>query len=150
MISLHYLLLFLKVASDYFSITKKHYKCNSFQHSLDFYSTTQNKTNKTQWERQTRDGMHYIVFLLFTFKTCCSAHIVEYKQRHFMIMIIYLSLEASSGIPRHTSRSNLPARLKAGSKESGRLVAPTTRTRAVAATLFRSSEDQCLYKSFKG
>lgn len=142
---------------------KKHYKCNSFQHSLDFYSTTQNKTNKTQWERQTRDRMHYIVFLLFTFKTCCSAHIVEYKQRHSMI--IYLSLEASSGIPRHTSRSNLPARLKAGSKESGRLVAPTTRTRAVAATLFRSSEDQhkrvenkspdiwgqqCLYKSFKG
>lgn len=55
---------------------------------------------------------------------------------------VYLSLEASSGIPRHISRSNLPARLKAGSKESGRLVAPMTRTRAVAAVVFRSSKNQ--------
>lgn len=33
-----------------------------------------------------------------------------------------------SGIPRQTSRSNLPALLKAGSKLSGRFVAPITIT----------------------
>lgn len=33
-----------------------------------------------------------------------------------------------SGIPRQTSRSNRPARLNAGSKLSGRLVAPITIT----------------------
>lgn len=55
---------------------------------------------------------------------------------------VYLSLEASSGIPRHISRSNLPARLKAGSKASGRLVAPMTRTRAVMAMVFRSGKKQ--------
>ena len=53
---------------------------------------------------------------------------------------VYLSLEASSGMPRHISRSNLPARRRAGSNESGRFVAPMTRTRAVAATLLRSGK----------
>lgn len=37
-----------------------------------------------------------------------------------------LCLASLSGIPRHTSRSNRPARLSAGSSESGRLVAPRT------------------------
>lgn len=38
------------------------------------------------------------------------------------------ALASLSGIPRHTSWSNRPALLKAGSNESGRFVAPSTNT----------------------
>lgn len=66
MISLHCLLLFQEVASHYFSITTptKHYKCNSLQQSLDFYSaiSKQNKQNPMR-ETDKRQRVHYIVFL---------------------------------------------------------------------------------------
>lgn len=44
------------------------------------------------------------------------------------VRVTYFSRAASSGIPRQISRSNLPARRRAGSSESGRLVAPITNT----------------------
>ena len=40
----------------------------------------------------------------------------------------HLSLPDWSGMPKQTSRSNRPARLRAGSMESGRFVAPITKT----------------------
>lgn len=64
---------------------------------------------------------------------CCLFFLIMKKLYH-----TYFSLAASSGIPKQISRSNLPALLSAGSSESGLLVAPITRTWAVAATLFKS------------
>lgn len=91
----------------------------------------------THKEREKEKATSYFSTLIF--KAFSSDDVVAYKVHSLRV---YLSLDASSGIPRHISRSNLPARLKAGSKESGRLVAPMTRTRAVAAMSFRSSKNQ--------
>lgn len=53
-------------------------------------------------------------------------------------MVADLRRAASSGIPRQISLSKRPARRRAGSRESGLLVAPMTRTWAVTVGLFRS------------
>uniref|UniRef100_A0A6B0V1U8 Putative conserved protein with signal anchor n=1 Tax=Ixodes ricinus TaxID=34613 RepID=A0A6B0V1U8_IXORI len=50
-----------------------------------------------------------------------------------------LALAASSGMPRQISRSKRPALLSAGSRESGRFVAPMTRTSAGRSRCERSS-----------
>ena len=52
-----------------------------------------------------------------------------------------LSLAFSSGIPIEISLSNRPARRRAGSSESGRLVAPITSTRA-SGSLLRSVKSE--------
>lgn len=49
---------------------------------------------------------------------------------------------ASSGIPRQISLSKRPALRRAGSRESGLLVAPMTRTCAVNVRLFKSVRRQ--------
>ena len=43
-------------------------------------------------------------------------------------LIAYFNLASASGIPNDISLSNLPARLSAGSNESGLFVAPKTST----------------------
>ena len=53
-----------------------------------------------------------------------------------------LSLEASSGIPRQISRSNLPDLLMAGSRESGWVEAAISNTRSPSAELCRSAEQR--------
>ena len=62
----------------------------------------------------------------------------NFKLRHKTFMI--LSLAASSGMPIIISLSKRPARLNAVSKESGRFVAPITRTWALLSAWLKSTK----------
>lgn len=64
-------------------------------------------------------------------------HKIKFVSKWNALWFSCLALAFSSGIPRQISLSNLPARLRAGSSESGRLVEPITNTWA-SSFLFKS------------
>lgn len=68
----------------------------------------------------------------------------KFKLLHNTLSIF--SLAFKSGIPMQTSRSNLPALRRAGSKESGLFVAPITRTKSPFGLSFNSKSRRSDYK----